>query len=189
LGKFLKIAVWFIILAGCVSAANFGSAAKSESAIAMNDTASFSLLFWTSDSEAQVRLKILASPPGWDVQLGQESFEIGNGHGSEFVQTAAGYASAVSVPVQASSGDAKPGKYSILISASTNPGGAGMSLFQERIFNLTIVVQDKNSNDEQAAAQNPATAEKESNQTGLSTIYIGALALIIFISVLIYKYS
>lgn len=189
MGKLLKIAVWFIILAGCVSAMNFGSAAKSESATAMNGTASFSLLFWTGDSGAQVRLKVLASPPGWDVQLRQESFEIGNGHGSEFVQTAAGYARAVSVPVQASSSDAKPGKYSILISASTDPGGSGMSLFQERIFNLTIVVQDKNPNDGQAAVQNPAAAEKESNQTGLPMIYIGALALIIFISVLIYKYS
>jgi hypothetical protein len=164
-----------LLLIPIASASNFGSVSKYDvTHIGPNQTAQFSLLFWTEDESRTIALKA-AAPENWQIEM-PDRINIGSGSGNEMVYTSA-YTHAQSVILKARPDKYVQGSYHIIVSAATISGNGGLTFSQERIFNLTVIVDGKKI--DIVVPEQPPEDYK----------FPLAIALILFISFLIYRYS
>jgi hypothetical protein len=135
----------FLLPFGTALAMNFGSAARQETAtVHAFEPAIFNIIFWNSGNEAEmISLSSPNLPKGWTIQFEKNNFLINNTLGNELIQMPGGALRATSDVIQINS-NGSAGTYHVLITAKSSINGSDMSLGQERIFNLTVIVTGNN---------------------------------------------
>jgi len=159
-------------------AANFGSLAKSDSAESTAGYAQFSLLFWSADSNLTVDLALVLAPEGWQVDF-PSTVSIAPGQGGEAIFNGESYVRATSAKIEVNHAYSKG---SIIISASTRPQSGDIAFRQERVFNLSVEPPS-------GQISRSPIKDDQAQQSNIPWILIIAVIIIIFISLLIYKFS
>jgi hypothetical protein len=182
-----------LLIAGSAFASNFGSVEKNNNiAVKRGEPAKFTLLFWTSDDEAMVTLKLLESPENMSVIL-PDPIKISSDSGSEAVYMSGNYVLATTADVTIMPFDAPPGDYSISVAATAQ--GNSSEALPERMFKLDFSIEGDRTNivnPEPGAPGSETVAESEPVQKDENdnNIYIiAALIIIAAASVVIYKYA
>lgn len=214
LPKSILVLVLSLLFFSVASAANFGSAAKNNRAVLQQgEDANFELLFWTSEEEAQiVVLSVSSAPEDWVIQFDQNFFNISSSQGNERILISGEYLFATSAGLTVDTANYENGTYKIVVSAQTSPVGEGISLGQERLFNLIVQIGDiptVKEPEEEIGPREPAKTEEqnvsqdvlkesvpqnasEEKEPSRNTYIPETLAIIIaiiFISFLVYRFS
>lgn len=212
----VSILIAVLLFAGTATAVNFGSVAKDSFLVSDGEPVTLELLFWTVDTvEQEVELRLLSYPEGWDIEL-PDNFRISNNIGNEMISMGGNYVRATNVKINMNP-DASEGVYDIVIAARSASLDEDISFAQERIFNLIVQIgnitqekevktidteipQEEPEMGEEINKEEPVVdivienreviPEKETEkEENFLEIYILAIALIVFIALLIYRYS
>ena len=197
--KLLSLAILsFFILLPSVEAISLGTLVKNDFVtVKQNESAKFTILFWNVESSPYiVETKIESSPENWVIIVNPERFLLDSTTGSEsiFLPYQKNPVRAFPVNVFVKPVSAKPGNYTLVLSAVAGYPSNTINFFQERKFKLTVEVEGK----AEAEGSSQTSIQEPSMPTGETTkvqnylnyiIYAVALVCILFISLLIYKYG
>jgi len=201
--KKLVVILFFILLSTNAYAINLGSVASIDSVkIQSRESARFKLLFWNSENESyNLELSLVEAPKDWAVFISPQYFNLSSLIGDENIKLPYKNeyikATSVSIIVKPTE-DAKPGIYSIIINANSIMPQNDISLSQERLFKLTLEIE--NPLYFESKKQNVNSQAQEENQNQIQgnflirnsynyQFYTIIIFIILIISFLIYKYS
>jgi hypothetical protein len=197
--KLLSLAILlFFILLPSVEAISLGTLVKNDfAAVKQDESAKFTILFWNVESSPYiVETKIESSPENWTVIINPERFLLDSTTGSEsiFLPYQKNPVRAFPINVFVKPVSAKPGNYTLVLSAAAGYPGNTINFFQERKFKLTVEVEGKAEAEgsSQTSIQEPSmpTGETAQVQNYLNyVLYVVVLVCILFVSLLIYKYG
>ncbi len=148
MGKLLSIIILFlIVISARAYAINMGTVVKNDfSKINVDESAKFKVLFWNVENEPyQIKIDIREVPKDWIVIVYPELFSLNSSVGNENIKLPYedGYTKATSVDVIVKPANyTKPGKYNIILTAKSLTPQNGISISQERMFTLTVEVEN-----------------------------------------------
>ena len=201
--KLLSIIILFlIVISARVYAINMGTIVKNDfSKISLDESAKFKLLFWNAENEPyQIKIDIIEVPKDWIVMVYPELFSLNSSVGNENIKLPYedGYTKATSVNVIVKpANDTKSGKYNILLTAKSLTPQNGISISQERTFNLTVEVENplyfEETNEQKALSTKPQQGQNQIQGNFLiinspNQLYAIIIFITLIISFLIYRY-
>jgi uncharacterized membrane protein len=203
MGKLLSIIILFlIVISARAYAINMGTVVKNDfSKINVDESAKFKVLFWNVENEPyQIKIDIREVPKDWIVIVYPELFSLNSSVGNENIKLPYedGYTKATSVDVIVKPANyTKPGKYNIILTAKSLTPQNGISISQERMFTLTVEVENplyfEEKNEQKASAPKPQQSQNQIQGNFLITnssnqFYAIIIFITLVISFLIYRY-
>ncbi len=186
----------FFILLPSVEAISLGTLVKNDFvAVKQNESAKFIILFWNVENSSYiVETKVESSPENWIIIVNPERFLLDSTTGSEsiFLPYQKDPVRAFPLNVFVKPVSAKPGNYTLVLSAAAGHPGNTINFFQERKFKLTLKVEGEAEVSSQTSIQEtgmPAGEIAQIQNYSNYILYAAALVCILFISLLIYKYG
>jgi uncharacterized membrane protein len=205
MNKMIKIIlISFALLSTQAYALSMGSLAKGDFAsVGADESAKFTVLLWNQEKEYNVTLSPSSVPDGWSVIIDPGDVALGPSTGSEYIKlpynTEAIRATSVSVIVKPSY-SSENGNYTVAIKATTSSSTQDIGFAQERLFRFTVEYKNLMAfeNKENSSVSPMVSTAPQSMESGpvstnrdntMYAAYAGMAALVLLISLLIYKYS
>ena len=191
----LAVLIFFILLPG-VEATSLGILVKNgATTLRQGESTKFTILFWNVENSPYiVEMKVESLPENWVVVVSPEKFLLDSNTGTEniFLPYKKEPVRAFPVTVFVKPVSARPGNYTIVLSASAGHTSNALNFFQERKFKLTVEVEGEAEVENISSKTTPNTNTPTGEIVKVQkhhVIYVVALICILFISVLIYKYG
>lgn len=201
---FFVVMLFLILLSTRAYPVDMGFVIKNDfSKINFDESAKFTVLFWNTDKESydiELSSKI---PEDWIIFFEPNNFVLNETTGKEYIklpyQSDYTRATPIDIIVKPPS-YAKPGNYTISVKAKYTLPQNGISLSQERLFNLSVEIanplylegpkiENKTENNKQITLEPSGKFVLNEEKTSSSYFYAAIIFVIALISVLIYKYS
>ena len=200
-----KLLSYMILISILISAESYamsmGTVAKNDFVkIEAGNSAKFSLLFWNVGNESYNVSLYWNVPEGWSVIIEPENFVLNSSFGKEYIKLsyASDYVKATPVDILVlPPSEVSPDVYNITINAIAEKSSDSISISQERVFNLKVKLENplffeskEERNDTRSGGYLYASDEYSIEKDAVKNDYfLIVIIVIIFISLLVYKYS